>query len=135
MARVTSTVSEAVGSEDRSINANTIDAEVKFVKLWAADSRFHKEKDVRRVVIADEVALEDEKDEMTEEEKEYMRMKDAEVARTKASLGSSKKKTFLDMCRNAFIPLALPRWVETMSTAFSDKIWSLETFNYLGPVD
>ncbi|GBG63612.1 hypothetical protein CBR_g38923 [Chara braunii] len=134
MARATVVVDEAVKVEDRMVNASTIDAEVKFVGIWGADSQFHKERVVRGVVIVDEVALEDDEDEMTEEE-EYMRKKEVEVARTKACLMTNKKKTFTDARRNAFLPLASPRWVETMSTAFSDRIWSLETFNYLAPID
>ncbi|GBG61982.1 hypothetical protein CBR_g26146 [Chara braunii] len=135
MARASSTVRESVSIEDRTINANTIEAEVKFVKLWGADSQFHREKDVCKTMITDEVAMEDDEDEMTKEEKEYMRMKDVEVAKTKVCLVSTKKKTFLDMRRNAFLPLASPRWVEKMSTTFSDNIWSLETFNHLVPLD
>ncbi|GBG89164.1 hypothetical protein CBR_g48872 [Chara braunii] len=135
MARATIVVDEAMKVEDRTINTSTIDAEVKFVGIWGADSQFHKERVVRGVVIADEVALEDDEDEMTEEEKEYMRKKEVEVARTKACLMTNTKKSFTDARRNAFLPFASPRWVETMSTAFSGKIWSLETFNYLAPID
>ncbi|GBG76952.1 hypothetical protein CBR_g23166 [Chara braunii] len=134
MARSTIAVDEAVKVEDMTLNASTVDAEVKFVGIWGADLQFHKERVVRGVVIADEVALEDDEDEMTEEE-EYRRKNDAEVARTKACLMTNKKKVFTDARRNAFLPLASPRWVETMSTAFSGRIWSLETFNYLAPID
>ncbi|GBG81213.1 hypothetical protein CBR_g31885 [Chara braunii] len=135
MARATTLVKGEVDKEDRTIKAATIDAESKFVKIWAADSQFHKDKDVRWVTIEVEVAMEDVEDELTEEEKEYLRRKDAEVANTKASLDSIKRKTFTDMRRNAFLPLASPRWVETMSTAFSAKIWGLETYNFLAPID
>ncbi|GBG83976.1 hypothetical protein CBR_g37848 [Chara braunii] len=79
--------------------------------------------------------MEDVQDELTEEEKEYLRRKDAEVASTKASLDSKKRKTFTDVRRNAFLPLASPRWVETMTNAFSGKIWALETYNFLAPID
>ncbi|GBG74596.1 hypothetical protein CBR_g19004 [Chara braunii] len=122
MSRATTTVAEAIRVDNRTLNVSTIDAEVKFVKIWGADSQFHREKEVRSVVVADEVALEDEEDGMTEEEKEYLRMKDLEVARTKAGLVTSKRKSFTDTRRNEFLPLASPRWIETMSTVFSGKI-------------
>ncbi|GBG74366.1 hypothetical protein CBR_g18777 [Chara braunii] len=84
---------------------------------------------------ADEEAIEDEEDELTKEEKEYLRKKDAEVTHNKAKMESTKRKTYTDMRRNAFLPLASPRWIELMSTALSGNIWSLETFNYLAPID
>ncbi|GBG84158.1 hypothetical protein CBR_g38132 [Chara braunii] len=135
MMRATTTVKDAVRVEERTIEANTIEAKSKLIKLWSVDSQFHREKDVRKLAVADEVAIEDEEDELTEEEKEYLKKKDAEMAKTKACLMTSKKKTFSDVRRNPFLPLASPRWVEIMSTAFSSKIWSLETFNFLAPID
>ncbi|GBG89977.1 hypothetical protein CBR_g50067 [Chara braunii] len=135
LTRGTVMVKKEVEKEDRSINESSIDAEVKFVKLLSAHSQFHKEREVHKVSHVDEEVMNDEEDELTEEEKEYVRRKDAEVARTKAQMMTTKKKTFTDTWRNAFIPLASPRWVENMSTAFSGKICSLETFNYLAPID
>ncbi|GBG84897.1 hypothetical protein CBR_g39358 [Chara braunii] len=92
MAEATVAVINEVEKEDRMINATTIEAKTKFVKLWSTDSQFHNEKEVRKVTIEDGEALEDEEDGLMELEKEYLRKKDAEVVKTKASLESTRKR-------------------------------------------
>ncbi|GBG66087.1 hypothetical protein CBR_g55430 [Chara braunii] len=122
--------------EDKTIEQTSLDLENVFVRLWGAQSEYHR-KHARDINIErkKEFILDDEEDdEMTEEEKGFLRKQKEERMLAKAALNKSEKRVEVSLfTRNAFLPLASSRWVESMSLAFQNRLWSLDTFNHCAP--
>ncbi|GBG90652.1 hypothetical protein CBR_g51000 [Chara braunii] len=102
--------------------------------MWGAESAFHK---AHREEPNSVNRCEAEEDELTEEEKLYLEKKKAEWSKAKVSARKEKRRVsaYGAGARNAFYPLASNRWVEVMSKVLKGKIWTLETYNFLAPID
>ncbi|GBG71478.1 hypothetical protein CBR_g8894 [Chara braunii] len=122
--------------EDRTIEHASLDLEHVFIRLWGAQSEYHKKRacsiglEKKEVVMSDD----EEDEEMTEVERVFLRKQKEERMLARAALKKSEKKVEVSkFTRNAFLPLASSRWVESMSLAFQNRLWSLDTFNHCAP--
>ncbi|GBG68617.1 hypothetical protein CBR_g3158 [Chara braunii] len=115
--------------EGKNADQLMIRGEAVFLQMWGAESAFHKARKTEQAPVNICEAKGDEEDEITEEERLYLKKKKAEWSKAKLSAGKEKRKVsaYGAGSRNAFYPLASNRWVEAMSRALKGKIWTLET--------
>ncbi|GBG68673.1 hypothetical protein CBR_g3214 [Chara braunii] len=140
------THSKEIVEEDELVSAaidvNIAIKEKIFVNLFGAESNFHaglvqpnpslegSDEEFEGDEEGDEDALP-----LTEEEKAYHAKVLAEERREKLKAVGDNQRTFVNKyTRNAFLPIAPPRWIEAQSREVEDKLWDLYTFNYLIPI-
>ncbi|GBG84412.1 hypothetical protein CBR_g38696 [Chara braunii] len=110
--------------------------EKTFVDLWGAKSAFHNGLVNAPVTEAFESDSDSDGLDLTEEEKQFHA---AEIAKTERDRGrgmaKDKRLSVSKFLRNAFLPLAPSRWVESESVRLDYKVWELDTFNHYAPID
>ncbi|GBG87259.1 hypothetical protein CBR_g45319 [Chara braunii] len=114
--------------------------EKMFVDMWGAESAFHS-----GLVFAEDQdgpgtpSSQGEDDDeglcLTEEEKAYHAQMVAESKVEVAKPVEENQKSEVNKyTRNAFLPLASSRWVESESVKLDYKVWELPTYNHSAPI-
>ncbi|GBG70131.1 hypothetical protein CBR_g5761 [Chara braunii] len=121
---------------DASIRDEIMMKEKVFIDLWNTTSEFHF--DLVHPAALDPGASEPESDDdllLTEEERAFHEKFLADSsAQLAVGLAKEKTKDVNKFLRNAFLPIAPHRWIESEAKALKDKIWDFDTFNHLAPI-
>ncbi|GBG86907.1 hypothetical protein CBR_g44363 [Chara braunii] len=123
---------------ETSIGDEILMKEKSFVELWNAVSEFHADliPPISQVGCGSEPDTHEDDDlPLTEEERAFHAKFVAESsAQMTIGLAKEKMKDVNKFTRNAFLPIAPPRWIESKVKEKKDKIWEFETFNHSVPI-
>ncbi|GBG74051.1 hypothetical protein CBR_g17761 [Chara braunii] len=123
---------------EATIRDEVLMTEKVFIELWNAVSEFHA--DLVQPMPQEPCGSEPDSDEdddlpLTEEERAFHTKFVAESgAQLAIRLAKERTKGVNKFTRNAFLPIAPPRWIESEAKSLGDKVWEFETFNHLAPI-
>ncbi|GBG71303.1 hypothetical protein CBR_g8724 [Chara braunii] len=123
---------------ESSIRDEILMKEKVVIELWNVVSEFHA--DLAQPLPPDPCGFEPDSDEddglpLTEEEKVFHAKFIAESnAQLVVGLAREKTTDVNKFVRNAFLPIALARWIESEARAKGDKICEFDTFDHLAPI-